>query len=76
MKDLLLRAKHEIVALRRSNELLSAQMEIVQVFAVALGIRPQNQGACVDVAWELQREIDKLEAAPTHTGNTPHEFYP
>lgn len=69
MKDLLLRAKYEIGALRRTNELLSAQMEVVNVFAVALGIRPQNQGASIDVAWELQREIDKLEAAPTHTGN-------
>lgn len=61
MKDLLQRAKYEIEQLRRANQLLSAQMEVVTVFAVALGIRPENRGQSIDVAWELQREIDRID---------------
>ena len=61
MKDLLQRARHEIIALRRSNEILSAQMEVVGVFAAAFGIRGQSRGESVDLAWELEREIARLE---------------
>jgi hypothetical protein len=60
MKDLLNRARHEIISLRRDNEILAAQVGIVNVFAVALGLKPANQGASIDVAWELEREIDQL----------------
>jgi hypothetical protein len=68
VKDLLQRARHEIIALRRSNEILSAQMEVVGVFAAALGFRGQNQGGAPDVAWELEREIAKIEQTEAQQG--------
>jgi len=62
MKDLLQRAKNEIVQLRRTNEVLSAQVEVVHIFAAALGLQGVNRGESPDVAWELQKEIDTLES--------------
>lgn len=60
MKHLLMDAKHEIESLRRRNELLNAKVEVFEVFAAALlGPRPQ-MGMAIDVAWSLQKEIDKL----------------
>lgn len=60
MKDLLQRAKSEIVQLRRTNEVLSAQVEVVHIFAAALGLHNSGGGYAPDVAWELQKEIDRL----------------
>ena len=39
MKQLLIDARHEILDLRRRNELLSAQMAVVEIFAAALASR-------------------------------------
>jgi hypothetical protein len=61
MKDLLTRAKHEIVGLRRSNEVLSAQIDVVNIFAAALGMKRNVCGACEDVAWLLERKINELD---------------
>ena len=61
MKELLNEARLEIVNLRRSNEILLAQVGIVEVFAAALGLRKENQAMSPDVAWALQKEIDRLE---------------
>lgn len=60
MKHILMQAKQEIVDLRRRNEILSAQMAIVDVFAAALGLRRESGAMGIDVAWELQREIDTI----------------
>lgn len=60
MKELLKDALHEIRSLRRSNEILEAQMGVVHVFAAALGLKRGEQGAAPDVAWALQRKIDEL----------------
>jgi hypothetical protein len=60
MKDLLKRASAEIRSLRRQNEILEAQMGVVEVFAAALGLKRENRGMGIDVAWELEREADKL----------------
>jgi hypothetical protein len=76
MKHLLLEAKHEIEALRRRNEILQAQVEVVEVFSVALlGPRPP-QGMSIDVAWSLQKKINELDAklatlAPDDMANDP-----
>lgn len=70
MKDLLQRAKSEIVQLRRTNEVLSAQMEVVHAFAAALGLRKNSCGYAPDVAWELQKEIDILTATQTPIPNS------
>lgn len=71
MKHLLMDAKHEIENLRRRNEILQAKVEVVEVFSVALlGPRPQG-GMSPDVAWALQREINKLNGEmPTEPANS------
>jgi len=58
---LLRHTKDQVEQLRRRNEVLSAQVAIVEVFAAALGLRQPNQGVEVDIAWELQRRIDYLK---------------
>ena len=50
MKDLLNRARHEIIGLRRDNEILAAQVGVVNVFAVALGL---NGAAAVVIAFAI-----------------------
>ena len=60
MKTLLINAKQEILDLRRRNEILSAQMGVVEVFAAALGLKRNENGMAPDVAWSLQKQIDEL----------------
>ncbi len=64
MKQLLNSARCEILELRRTNEVLAAQMTVVEIFAAALGLK-RNQGSMApDIAWELQKKIDELDAQP------------
>jgi hypothetical protein len=65
MKHLLTEARQEILDLRRRNEILSAQMGVVEVFAAALGLKRSEGGMAPDVAWALQKKIDELSAAKT-----------
>lgn len=60
MKQLLIEARQEILDLRRRNEILSAQMGVVEVFAAALGLERIEGAMAPDVAWKLQKEIDEL----------------
>jgi hypothetical protein len=62
MKNLLASARIEILQLREQNKILSAQMGVVEIFAAALGMKRGNQCMSTDVAWELEREIERLEA--------------
>lgn len=62
MKELLNSARFEILELRRRNEVLAAQMAIVEIFAAALGLKRSEGAMQPDVAWELQRKIDEIEA--------------
>jgi hypothetical protein len=64
VKNTLWRAKDEVIALRRQNQLLSAQVAVVEVFAASLGLKPEQQGACVDVVWEIERAVQSLEQKP------------
>lgn len=61
MKELLEDARHEILTLRRQNELLNAQMGIVEVFAAALGLKRVERGMSPDVAWMLEKKIEELK---------------
>jgi hypothetical protein len=61
MKELLLKAKFEIIQLRKSNELMSAQLAIVDVFAAALGLKPEQRGETIDIVWEIERELEDAE---------------
>ena len=70
MKELLLDAKEEIVRLRRRNEVLEAQMQIVEVFGAALFARVgREQGAAPDVVWALEKKIDELARAQPQPAN-------
>lgn len=63
MKHLLIEAEAEIQRLRRRNEILAAQINIVEVFATTAGMRQGRDGMAmgVDVAWRLRQEIDAIE---------------
>jgi hypothetical protein len=60
MVNVLLKAKHEIVQLRKRNEILEAQMMVVDIFAAALGFKREQRGAEIDVVWELEGKIAEL----------------
>ena len=61
MKHLLQDAATEIESLRRRNELLEAQVSVVEVFRVALMGPFRPMGASVDVVWQLRKKIEELE---------------
>jgi hypothetical protein len=60
LKHLLQAARSEIIELRRRNEILAAQVAVVEVFAAACGLRGGQQRASIDIAWELDRKIEEL----------------
>jgi hypothetical protein len=66
MKQLLIDARNEIVTLRRRNELLTAQMQVVEIFAAALGLKPNYGVMTPDVAYSLERKIDELNEPEKH----------
>jgi hypothetical protein len=61
MKDTLLRAKEEIISLRRKNEILAAKVEMIDLFNCVLHTvpAPRNYGAGIDVVPELEQLISK-----------------
>jgi hypothetical protein len=75
MRNLLLDAMHEIRALRRQNEILSAKVEMIDLFACVLHTEParRSQGAAPDVARALEKEAARLETeeqAPAQQSDT------
>lgn len=75
MKSLLLQAKDEIIQLRRTNEILRAKVDTLELMGLIFKTQP-NHGenwASVDVAWLLQKEVDKINTAedPRVQPNTP-----
>lgn len=73
LTELLANAMHEIRELRRRNELLSAKVEMVDLFACVLHRQPasRSQGATVDVAWLLQKKIDEIEQSARAVSDAP-----
>jgi hypothetical protein len=63
-KHLFIAARMEILQLRRTNEVLQAKVDTMDTLTAFLFARVQerSQGMTVDVAWELQREIDAFDA--------------
>ena len=59
-KDLMTQAIDEIRTLRRENEILSAKVDVMDLFAMVLHTTPahRSQGASVDIAWQMQKAID------------------
>ena len=82
MKALLSQAMHEIVVLRRRNEILEAKVGVMDLFATVLHTTParSNAGAAEDVAWKLAQEIAKIEKeaaatpVPTKPSTEPSEL--
>jgi hypothetical protein len=64
MKDLLNDARDEIISLRRENEILRAKVDTMELLAGFLHAQlpVRNIGMTEDVAWKLQKEIDKINA--------------
>ena len=62
LNDLLAKARDEIRSLRRANEVLSAKVEVMDLFACVLHTTPatRGHGEGEDVAWALQTKIDEL----------------
>lgn len=64
-KQLLIDARNEITALRRTNEILAAKVEMIDLFALVLHTEParQSRGACPDIAWQLSQAVEKYDQA-------------
>lgn len=63
-KQLLIEAENEIRSLRRQNEILTAKVEVMDLFACVLHTSPaeRNRGAAPDVAWKLMDKIAEINA--------------
>lgn len=63
-KDTLQRAINEIRDLRRTNEILSAKVEVMELFALVLNTKPNypTQGMSEDIAWRMQKRVDEIDA--------------
>lgn len=64
-RELLVRAAAEIRELRRRNEILSAKVEMIDLFACVLHTQPARQsvGMAEDVAWAIDREVARIDEA-------------
>ena len=57
-------ARHELICLRRENELLRGQVRVIDIIgACVLGV-PQRGGMSHDVVFDMDHAIHDLEAAP------------
>lgn len=65
LEELLRNAAHEIRDLRRRNEVLSAKVEMIDLFACVLhtqaALRPQ--GMSPDIAWALEKKAIEIAEA-------------
>ena len=59
---LLIQAKAEIERLRRENEILSAKVEVLDLFSFVLRLQRASHPMTEDVAWALQKQIDLLSS--------------
>lgn len=62
IKNLLLHAQHEILDLRRRNEVLQAKVDTMDLFALVLRTTPQylSVGMGEDVAWLIDKEVQEI----------------
>jgi uncharacterized protein YunC (DUF1805 family) len=71
----MLMAASEIKELRKSNQILSSQVHIVEIFAAALGFKQNGMVASEDIAWRLEKHVEaikedlKRKAPPTVLDN-------
>ena len=68
---MLQRAATEIRELRRRNEVMGAQMMVVEAFHAALLGAPRGGGMSPDVVWEIDRYIQRLaDSEAAHEDDT------
>lgn len=67
LKSLLQDAEVEIQGLRRRAEILQAKVDTMDLMACMLFTAPHQpvQGMSPDVAWQLRKKIDEIEATET-----------
>ena len=70
MKHLLNNAKHEIVTLRRENEILRAKVEMIELFSLILHTKPAypSQGMGEDVVWKITKQLEEIAKEETRNG--------
>lgn len=56
------KACHEIRALRHRNEILSAKVEMIDLFACVLHTQPAINRECVssDIVWTLEKALEAI----------------
>lgn len=71
-KNLMLQAIHEIQQLRRSNEILGAKVDVMELFGLVFRTAPKYGNNCVteDIAWAMQRRIDEIDAVSGNSRTT------
>jgi hypothetical protein len=60
-KNTILNAIQEIEQLRRSNQLLAAQVRVLDILA-AIVLPQREQGMSPDIVWQLRRELEVEDA--------------
>jgi len=60
-KILMRQALHEIRSLRSEVNILRAQMFVVDAFHAALLGAPRSGGMAPDLAWEIERHLERSE---------------
>ena len=68
-ENLLRKAIWDIQDLRRRNEVLSAKVEVMDLFHLVLSTQPNygSQGASIDVAGEMQKRVDEIVSTKQST---------
>lgn len=61
--ELLNDARHEIISLRRRNEILSAKVEVFDSLMCLLHTSPaqHSQAMSPDVAWQIEKGLEELK---------------
>ncbi len=62
LEHLLLHGIDEIQSLRRRNEILSAKVEMIDLFALVFRSQPAypSVGMSEDIVWKMQTNIDQI----------------
>ncbi len=73
--ELLKEAEAQILRLRRTNEILSAKMEVFDSLICVLHTAPasRSQGAEEDIAWRLRQTITGMELRATAAEKAPEQ---
>jgi hypothetical protein len=70
LKHILNNAKHEIVTLRRENEILRAKVEMIELFALVLHTKPahHSQGMGEDIVWKISKHLEEMAKEESRNG--------